>query len=398
MDFTETVNEEFAAELRAFFDENFGDDLRAGRFNWAFDHDFHRKFSAWQIENMATAGAAEANAFAREVDRADLELRSTSTIGLVASILETVGTDAQRAEFVPKLVNGDYIAVLGYTEPDSGSDVAAARTRAVRDGDDWVVNGQKMYTSNAEIGTHVFLLTRTNTEVPKHKGLTMFLVPLDHPGVEVREVPTLRGHSTTMTYYSDVRIPDSCRVGDVDAGWTVMRVALDFEHGGGARYSEAVKTTARVGKMVAMWQRWQRVQALLRRTVVWGATATDANGAPLLEDRLVRERLARAAIRLEVARLLDGNNDELTQVPGSANGTKLYATEAYIRTSEDLLDLAGTDGLYEHGAGVDSAADGWLEYSFRDSPNATIAGGCSEVQRDIIAERRLGLPRTRGKK
>ena len=395
MDFAQPIDEDFAAELRTFLDQHFSDDMRARRLAWAFDHDFHERFSQWQLEHLSGSGDGQSNAFVREVDRAGVELRSTSTIGLVASTIEAVGTDEQREEVVPRLVDGRYIAVLGYTEPDSGSDVAAARTRAVRDGDDWVIDGQKMYTSNAEIGTHVFLLVRTNTQVPKHQGLTMFLVPLDAPGVEIREVPTLRGHATYMTYYSGVRVPDSSRIGDVDGGWRVMRVALDLEHGAGRRHSPAVVTTARVGSMVTKYQRWGRLEALFRRTVRWASDVTKLDGTALLEDPLVRRRLALAAIRSEVARLLDGRNDERSRDAGVGNGTKLYASEAYVRIASDLLDLSGPDGLVAPGGGEPSAADGWLEYSYRDSQVSTIAGGCSEVQRDIIAERRLGLPRLR---
>ena len=119
--------------------------------------------------------------------------------------------------------------MLGFTEPEAGSDVAAAQARAVRDGDEWVIDGQKMFTTNAQEADYVFLLTRTNPEVAKHKGLTTFLVPLRQPGVEIQPVFTVSGERTNLTFYSDVRVDDSLRIGEVDGGWEVMTVGLTFE-------------------------------------------------------------------------------------------------------------------------------------------------------------------------
>ena len=129
------------------------------------------------------------------------------------------------------------LIALGYSEPDSGSDVAAAKTTAVRDGDDWVINGQKMFTSTAQLATHVFVLARTNPDVPKHKGLTLFLVPTASPGYEIQPIHTLGGQVTNATFYADVRVPDSARIGGVDAGWSVMKVALVYERGVGSTAS-----------------------------------------------------------------------------------------------------------------------------------------------------------------
>ena len=119
-------------------------------------------------------------------------------------------------------MNADITIALGFTEPECGSDVAAARTKAVRSGDEWIINGSKMFTTNGHIADYVFLLARTNPEKPKHKGLTMFLVPLDAHGVEVQAVWTLSGERTNITFYSDVRVGDECRIGEVDGGWGVL--------------------------------------------------------------------------------------------------------------------------------------------------------------------------------
>jgi alkylation response protein AidB-like acyl-CoA dehydrogenase len=396
MDFGREVNEQFAAELRAFLDENYPRELRENRFDRPFDWDFHRKFTAWQIEHLPDAGAAEMNAFAQEMERADVVVNSNATV-LVAKTLATIGAVEQKKEVLPRMLNGEIVCVLGYTEPDSGSDVAAAKTRADRDGDEWVINGQKMFTSRAEIGTHVFLLTRTNPQVPKHKGLTLFLVPLDTPGIEIREIKTLRGHRTNMTFYTDVRVPDSCRVGDVDGGWSVMRVALDLEHLAGAKYDLGLKNEIelQVLEKANSTSGWiERLEPVLRRTLEWACSAKRADGSSVIADPSVRERLARGAIEVEVSRLLRDRNDDVARMPGVGNGAKLYATEAHQRVTSDLIDLVGPVGLLQHTSN-EAIAGGWPEYGFRDSQVSTIAGGSSEVQRDVVAERRLGLVRMR---
>src|SRR5690606_9817 len=130
---------------------------------------------------------------------------------------------------LPDLLRGDALVCLGYSEPDAGSDVAAVATRAVADGDEWVVDGQKMFTTMAHEARYVFLLARTSTEASKHRGLTMFLVPLDAPGVTITPVRTLGGERTNITWYDGVRIPDRCRVGEVGDGWSVMHAALVYE-------------------------------------------------------------------------------------------------------------------------------------------------------------------------
>lgn len=181
------ADEAFASEFREWLEANYPDELKGHRFARPFDWGFHRKLTAWRKAHLEGATAAQLVAFRREAEDFGIEVGSLTPSHMVARVLEQVGT-AEQQEFAQLLDDGDVRCSLGYTEPDSGSDVAAATTRAVRDGDAWIVNGQKMFTSHADVNTHVFLLTRTNTEVPKHKGLTMFLIPLDTPGIEVRPV------------------------------------------------------------------------------------------------------------------------------------------------------------------------------------------------------------------
>jgi len=292
------------------------------------------------------------------------------TSDLVARTLARVGRDDQRRHVVPRVLAGEILICLGYSEPDSGSDVAAATTRAERDRDDWVINGQKMFTTLAHEAAYVFLLTRTNPDVPKHRGLTMFLVPMDTPGIEITPVWTLSGERTNITYYSDVRVSDASRVGEIDGGWDVMRVALTFE---------------RNPTMVAELDR------VLRRFVAWAATRPE-----VLERPSVRARLADLSVDLEAGRALGARmaarsaRGELPVVEGSM--AKLFSSEALVRGSAALLDGLGPDGLLAPGA-PGAPAHGELEAMYRHAQVTTIRAGTSEIQRGIIAERGLGLPR-----
>jgi alkylation response protein AidB-like acyl-CoA dehydrogenase len=298
------------------------------------------------------------------------------TAELVARTIDLCGTEAQRREILPRILGGDALACLGYSEPDSGSDIAAASTRAVRDGDDWIVNGQKMFTTMAHESAYVLLLTRTNVDVPKHRGLTMFVVPMDTPGIEISPIETLGGERTNVTFYTDVRVPDACRIGDVDGGWRVLTVALAFE-----RSPVAAGQTRR----------------LYRQVVDWAASATRA-GRPLLEHDSVRARLAHVAVDVEVGALLAYEmtvviaRGDLPIVEGSI--AKLYVTEALVRAASNLLDVTGADGVLQHGS-PDAPAGGWIEHMYRHAQVMTIHSGSSEIQRNIVAERGLGLPKGR---
>jgi alkylation response protein AidB-like acyl-CoA dehydrogenase len=314
--------------------------------------------------------------------RDELRMAGVPTDGLgqtiiVARTIRAVGTEEQKQQFLPPALAGETIFALGYTEPDSGSDVAAAKTRAIRDGDDWIIEGQKMFTTLAHEAAYVFLLTRTNPDVPKHRGLTMFLVPLDAPGVEIHPVHTMGGERTNATFYSGVRVPDSLRVGEVDGGWDVMTVALTFERGGFA-LSEADR----------VWQ----------QTVDWASTTHRPDGTRVIDDPLVRERLAVMRMHDEVARLLAlrcshvAATGALPGVEGSMH--KLFYAESMTADADELVDMLGVDGVLPHGD-PEAPVDGWVEHLYRHAAVTTIYGGTSEVQRDIIASRGLGLPRNR---
>jgi alkylation response protein AidB-like acyl-CoA dehydrogenase len=349
--------------------------------NW----DFHRSLvehgmlaPAWP-EEFGGQGRdpLEMLAFMEEFHRAGAPTYGVGTTLMVANIILKIGTEEQKRLILPPALGGEIIIVLGFTEPESGSDVAAAQTRAVRDGDQWVVNGQKMFTTNAQEADYVFMLTRTNPDVAKHQGLTTFLVPLRQPGVEIQPVYTLSGERTNLTFYEDVRVDDSLRIGEVDGGWDVMGVGLTLEragdHGG-----ESIH--------------------LLSAMEEWAGHTVDDAGRRKADDPDVRARLGRAAAENEVTTLFCRRSAWI-QASGGAPGvegsmSKLFASEALTRQSADFVDLLGPDGIRSP-SDPSALVEGIAEYDFRFALGTTTYGGTSEVQRNIIAQRGLGLPRSR---
>jgi len=310
-----------------------------------------------------------------ELSRADAPTYGVSTTHMVARAILKCGDDAQRRRIIPKAVRGEVLIVLGFTEPECGSDLAAARTRAVRDGDHWVINGSKMFTTNAHIGDHVFLLARTDPSAAKHAGLTVFLVPLDQPGIEVQAVRTVSGERTNISYYRDARVHDAWRIGEAGAGWRVLGEALQEEHSTGFGAS---------------------MLRMLEAAEGWARTAACERGRPRIADPDVRERLARCAAEAEVSLLLQRRAAVMARqgaVPAAEGPmSKLFSSEALTRAAEDLFGLLGPDALRSH-LSPGAAEGGRVEHALRFSLGTTIYGGTSEIQRGIIARRGLGLPR-----
>jgi alkylation response protein AidB-like acyl-CoA dehydrogenase len=323
-----------------------------------------------------------AAAIHQEIARSGFRNDAWALTTIVINTLRDVGTEQQKQEIIGGALRGDIIIALGYSEPDSGSDVAAAKTRAVRDGDEWLITGQKMFTSSAHQATHAFMLTRTNPEASKHKGLTTFLLALDSPGVEIQPVWTLGGQRTNATFYTEARTPDRFRVGDVDGGWGVMHTALVHERrgmGGGG-----------FGSGPSIPQRLAR----------WAQQTHREDGTRVWDDPSVRERLARIAIDGEISKMLGvksgwaGQHGDMSGIGGAAS--KLWGTERGQRHAWDMLDILGPEAVLKREAG-DAPLNAAVEESFRSGVVNTIYGGSSEIMREIIAERQLGLPRARPK-
>jgi alkylation response protein AidB-like acyl-CoA dehydrogenase len=376
----------FRAEARSFLRDVLTDEMREEIYRTGVNHswEFHRALveRGWlapewpEVFGGQGRDPMEMLAFAEEFQRASAPTYGVATTLMVANIIRHVGTEEQKHLILPRALRGEILIVLGFTEPESGSDVAAAQCRAVRDGDEWVVNGQKMFTTNAQLADYVFLLTRTNPDLPKHKGLTTFLVPLRQEGVEIQPVYTVSGERTNITFYSDVRVSDDLRIGEVDGGWDVMTVGLTFE-----------RTGAQGGESVYLLAAMER----------WATRCEDANGCPRSEDPDVRARLGRAAAENEVSTLLSRRcvwvfeSGHLPGVEGSM--AKLFASEALTRQAADFIDMLGSDGVRSTGDPT-AVENGAAEYALRSSLAGTTWGGTSEVQRNIIAQRGLGLPRS----
>jgi alkylation response protein AidB-like acyl-CoA dehydrogenase len=387
MDFRfEAETEAFRSEVQAFVAEHLTRDIveRAHATGTMHDWGFHKALcergylaSGWPKEVGGLGRSAiDQTLLMQELFAAEAPVDGLSIASMVGATLLVCGTDAQKAEILPRILAGEVMCCLGYSEPDAGSDVAAVATRATRDGDDWVIDGQKMFTTMAHEAHYVFLLARTNLDAPKHKGLTMFLVPMDTPGIEITPVETMGGERTNITFYSEVHVPDDCRVGDIDAGWSVMHAALVYERNSA---------------------NWGEPDHLVEAVARWAQTPDGDGGRPI-DDLLVRESLARWSTELEVGRLLLfrsawlSSRGEMPQVEGSM--AKLHITEAFVRASSELIDLLGAAGLVALGE-EGSVLHGLVEHAFRHSVVTTIYGGSSEVQREIIAGRGLGLPRSR---
>jgi alkylation response protein AidB-like acyl-CoA dehydrogenase len=375
------------AQIKGFLDAHVTPELveRVYRTGVSHDPDFTKALAdagwiapGWPVEyggqgldpiEMLTVG--------EQLREYDAPTYGIGTTMMVSTVIRKAGTEEQKREILPKALSGEIVIVLGFTEPECGSDLAAVKTRAVPDGDEWVINGQKMFTTNAQAGDYVFILARTNTEVPKHEGLTMFLVPMHQPGVEVQAVYTLSGERTNITFYNDVRVSDDWRIGEVDKGWQTMAVALQAEHGSGFA---------------------SPLSRLLEAAESWAAEAVDDDGTGRMDDPVVRETLAWTAIDLEVSRLLQHRVAWMAEskLPMTTEGSmgKLYSSEALKRRAQEWVELVGPDGLRSY---YDPTApeNGYLEHALRHSVGTTIYAGTSEIHRNMIAQRGLGLPRTR---
>jgi alkylation response protein AidB-like acyl-CoA dehydrogenase len=385
--------EAFRREVAAFLDEHLTPDVRerVRRSGSMHDWELHRALAGrgWLAAGWPREyGGQGRSPLELMAMREELKKRHAPTEGmgmtmLVARTLLDAAPERMRAEIIPRAINGEILICLGYTEPQGGSDVASARTRAERDGAGWVIDGQKVFTTLAEEAHYVFLLTRTRADGPKHRGLTMFLVPMDTPGIEVHPIRTLGGERTNTVHYTGVRVPDSARVGAVDGGWDVLMTALTYERSGVGDDSRLLNTI---------------VQAA-REAAEEAAEDPDAGAAhpASIDDPTVRERLARLAVDVEVAKLLGRRSCWIEATGGvptvEASMHKLFHAESRVRFSSVLLDLLGPRGLREVGD-PRAVAGGAFAEEFRHAVIMPIWGGSSEVQRRIIAERGLGLPRS----
>jgi alkylation response protein AidB-like acyl-CoA dehydrogenase len=328
----------------------------------------------WPVEY---GGLGLSRAHARALGRIERQFESPGThelvsvtVGLVASTIRLLGSDTLKERFVADLRRADVLACQLFSEPGAGSDLAGLATRAVRDGDEWVINGQKVWSSGAQFSQWGELIARTDPDVVKQQGLTAFMLPLDAPGVEVRPIKQMSGGSSFCeVFFSDVRIPDDLRLGDVGEGWKVATTTLSFERD----HSESG------GEGSASGGSWKQLLATAR---MMGVT----------DDPVVRDKLAKVYIHGRVESYTNRRAADLARsgTPGPEGSLgKLLWTEGMTQVGELIGDILGPKLLADTGE--------WGTYEWTahllGAPGYRIAGGSDEIQRNIVGERVLGLPR-----
>ncbi|MGH8516155.1 MAG: acyl-CoA dehydrogenase family protein [Panacagrimonas sp.] len=372
-----------AAEIDGFFQKNLTPELKAkAHYSWeGHDAGLHKKmadakllFLGWTKDMGGRGVPPYAQVAAADVwEKYGWTTFAANVTQMVGVVLHRFGSDEVKRDILSRIIAGEAICSLGYSEPASGSDVFAAQCKATREADgSWRIDGTKMFTSGADIADYVFMLTRTNPDVPKHKGLTMFIVPLKTPGITIQPVHTFQDERTNVTFYDGVRVPDSYRLGEVDAGARTMAAGLELEHGGG--FSKPLR-------------------AMLKAAVAFCREIRRDDHA-LIEESQAQVRLARTAADLMVSDLLAWRSlwASVNKKPNAGFGpmAKMYSSERFLADSRDLLDLTAPYSLSKR-----TGPAGFLNQCYRHAQGTTIYGGTSEVHRSMIAERALGLPRTR---
>jgi len=294
------------------------------------------------------------------------------TLNTVGPMLMRYGTDEQKSFFLSGILAGEINFAIGYTEPEAGTDLASLRTRAVLDGDEWVINGNKIYTSGADQADYIWLATRTDTDAPKHKGISIFLVPTSDPGFSCTPLVTVGGVATTASYYDNVKVPRSALVGEVNEGWRLITGQLNHE---------------RVGLAA--------VSALAQR--LWAETAQWAVDTGVADVEWVKTDLARAYALLEAQKLLNWRMTarvaDDTLGPADSSAVKVFGTESAVEIYRRLLGVVGAAGYISPGS-PGAVLHGELERAGRQAQINTFGGGVNEVQREILAMAGLGMKRS----
>ena len=300
------------------------------------------------------------------------------TLNTVGPTIMRFGTEDQKARFLPGILGGEIHFAIGYTEPEAGTDLASLRTRAVRDGDEYVVNGNKVFTSGAQDADFVWLAVRTDPDAPKHKGISILLVPTASPGFKVSPIVTVGGVRTNATYYDDLRVQAANLVGKENEGWRMITTQLNHERVG----------LAAMGGMAH--RLWDEVRA-------WAAATPAAGGATVLDQPWVQMDLTRTHVRLVAMKLLNWRRTADTAAgtlnPADSSAVKVYGTECLIDVYRTLLGILGPLG-YLPASEPGAVLNGDLERAARAAQVNTFGGGVNEVQREIVASVGLGMARS----
>ncbi|MFF5307395.1 acyl-CoA dehydrogenase family protein [Streptomyces sp. NPDC013161] len=339
----------------------------------------------WPVEYGGQGrGADEQFVFFDEAYRAGAPV-SMVTLNTVGPTLMKYGSEEQKAALLPGILRGDIVFAIGYSEPSAGTDLASLRTRAVRDERGWLIDGQKIFTSNAHNADWIWLACRTDPEAPKHRGISIVLVPTDAPGFSWTPIETVGGQRTTATYYDGVRVPAGNLVGAENEGWSLITNQLNHER-------------------VALAATGMQAEEFYAAVLTAARTPDPVTGRRRVDEPWVRSQLAEAHARLAATRLLNwrlvGDVGAGRLAPGDASGVKVVGTESTVAVYRICQHIAGADGPAGLAGLVRSGSpgafgDGELERLNRAAQINTFGGGVSEVQREIVATMRLGMTRGR---
>ena len=393
--------EAFRAEVRAFLAEQLPADWRglgalereeAEVFSnrWRRTLAEHRMIGiTWPVEHGGRGlGKIHQVVLAEEFAKAGVPIyrvADTTSIKMLGNTLLAWGTPEQQARYMPGIVSGDATWVQGYSEPEAGSDLAGLKLRAVRDGDEWVLNGQKIWTSRGMDGTAVFTLARTDPDAPKHRGISFILCELPNPGIEVRPIRTLTGDDEFCEiFYTDARVPVANTVGPINEGWKVANSLLGLERGEEAA-TNPIFFRAELDRIVQL-----------------------ARDSGRIDDPVIRDRLAWCHTKVEIMRFLGYRI--LTQVlrdgriGPEASIAKLYWSEYHQVATDLAIELLGANAMVREGRkpfkhfrtdepGAANSTNSWIDVLLMNARSGTVYAGTSQVQRNILAESILGLPK-----
>ena len=375
--------EKFRDEVRAYFDELMTPERRQGLWYSDASGDVYRETCrqmgkdgmlgiGWPVE-YGGQGRSPIEQFIwfDEAERANAPTLLV-TLNTVGPTLMRFGTDEQKQYFLPRILKGELHVAVGYTEPEAGTDLASLRTRAVRDGDEYVINGQKVFTTGAQDAEFVWLACRTDPDAPKHKGISLFLVDTQLPGFKVTPFDIISGQKTTATYYDDLRVPASAMVGNENEGWKIITTQLNHER-------VALSAPGRIARLM---------DDVIAHTKETGT----------FDEPWVRLTLAKVRAKLEAQKLMNwrlaSDMTHGTLNAADASALKVYGTELAVEAFKLLLEVMGPEALLKDDSpGV--LLQGRLERAYRRAFVTTFGGGVNEVQREIIATVGLGLPRSR---
>lgn len=380
-------NEEFRAEVRAFVEEHVSEeivqemhDAAAGAGIGPLTGELIRKIGdrgwigmSWPEEyGGRNADIIDQYIFEEELARARVPLNLGNFIEQAPAIMQA-GTEAQKKYFLPRLVRGEVTFALGYTEPSGGTDLASLKTRAVEDADGFVINGQKVFTTRAEASTHIYLMARTDPDAAKHRGISIFLVPMNTPGITVRPLWTLPGGRTNEVFFEDVRVPKEAMLGEKNQGWHIGASALNLGRAGARRYCIYVSP-------------FEDLLKYLRH---------DPLGREIAADPVVQDKVAELYCEARVARLFTMRSLSMVRrgmnPPYEISSEKVWGPEFQVRTTEAASQILGS--YHQLWEGETAPNGGSFPRQYVSAMVSTFGHGSTQVMRTAIARRGLKLPR-----